>query len=77
MKNKTKLSTEQENIINTTENVKEETSENNTNEEEETLNTEIHQNIEETENLLQSINTDDAIEFSKWTKDKSNLRYNG
>lgn len=77
MENKTNLSIEQENIENTTENAKEETSENNTNEEEKTLNKEIHQNIEKTENLLQSLSTDDAIEFSKWTKDKSNLRYNG
>lgn len=41
------------------------------------MNDEIHSNIEETENLLQSINNADTIEFSKWTKEKSNLRYNG
>jgi hypothetical protein len=70
MENKTSLSIEQENIENTTENAKEETSENNTNEEEKTLNKEIHQNIEKTENLLQSLSTDDALDFSKWTKDK-------
>ena len=75
MENNANLSTEQKNIENTPENEKEETSENNTNEK--ILNKEIHQNIEETENLLQSLNTVDATEFSKWTKDKSNLRYNG
>lgn len=41
------------------------------------MNNEIHNNIEETENFLNSINTSDAVEFSRWTKEKSNLRYNG
>ena len=41
------------------------------------MNDEIHNNIEETENLLNSINNSDAIQFSEWTKEKSNLRYNG
>ena len=41
------------------------------------MNDEIHHNIEETENLLNSINTFDAIQFSEWTKEKANLRYNG
>lgn len=41
------------------------------------LNKEIHQNFKEAENLLSSFNTDDTIEFSKWTKNKCNLRYNG
>lgn len=40
------------------------------------MNDEIHNNIEETEKLLNSINTDDALKFSKWTKEKANLRYN-
>ena len=43
----------------------------------EIMNDEIHNNIEETENLLNSINNSDAIQFSEWTKEKSNLRYNG
>lgn len=38
---------------------------------------EIHNNIKETEKLLNTINTDDAIQFSKWAKEKTNLRYNG
>lgn len=41
------------------------------------MNNEIHNNIEETENLLNNINYSDAVEFSKWTKEKANLRYNG
>ena len=41
------------------------------------MNDEIHINIAETENLLNSINTADAIQFSEWTKEKTNLRYNG
>ncbi len=41
------------------------------------MNDEIHNNIEETEILLNSINNSDAIQFSKWTKEKANLRYNG
>ena len=40
------------------------------------MNDEIHNNIEETEKLLNSINTDDALQFSEWTKEKANLRYN-
>ena len=41
------------------------------------MNNEIHNNIAETENLLNSINTADAIQFSEWTKEKTTLRYNG
>lgn len=41
------------------------------------MNDKIHNNIEETENLLSIINTDDALQFSDWTKEKANLRYNG
>ena len=41
------------------------------------MNDEIHINMAETENLLNSINTVDAIQFSEWTKEKANLRYNG
>lgn len=41
------------------------------------MNTEIHINIKETENLLKNINNSDAIHFSEWTKEKANLRYNG
>ena len=41
------------------------------------MNNEIHKNITETEDLLNSINTVDAIQFSEWTKEKANLRYNG
>ena len=41
------------------------------------MNTEIHINIKEAENLLKSINNFDAIQFSEWTKEKANLRYNG
>lgn len=41
------------------------------------MNDEIHTNIEETENLLNNINTTYAIQFSEWTKEKANLRYNG
>ena len=41
------------------------------------MNTEIYINIKETENLLKSINNSDAIQFSEWTKEKANLRYNG
>lgn len=41
------------------------------------MNNEIHSNIEKTENLLNAINTTDAVQFSEWTKEKANLRYNG
>ena len=41
------------------------------------MNNEIHNNIKSTEILLDSINNTDTIEFSKWTKEKANLRYNG
>lgn len=41
------------------------------------MNDEIHNNIEETEILLNSINNSDVIQFSEWTKEKANLRYNG
>ena len=32
------------------------------------MNDEIHYNIAETENLLNSINTTDAMQFSEWNK---------
>ena len=41
------------------------------------MSNEIHNNIEETKILLNSINNTDAIQFSEWTKEKVNLRYNG
>ena len=41
------------------------------------MNYEIHNNIEKTENLLNCINTSDAIKFSEWTNEKANLRYHG
>ena len=41
------------------------------------MNSEIHINIKETEILLNNINNSDAIQFSEWTKEKVNLRYNG
>ena len=41
------------------------------------MNHEIHNNIQETENLLNIINNPDAIQFSEWTKEKANLRYTG
>ena len=41
------------------------------------MNDEIDNYIEETKELLNRINTSDAIQFSKWTKEKVNLRYNG
>ena len=41
------------------------------------MNKEIESNIKETKNLLDSINTTDAVEFSEWTKEKARLRYNG
>lgn len=41
------------------------------------MNKQIHENIKKTENLLQSINNSDSIEFSEWTKEKVHLRYNG
>lgn len=41
------------------------------------MNDEIHENIKETERLLNSINTNDTLQFSEWTKEKTNLRYNG
>lgn len=40
-------------------------------------NDEIHNNIEKIENLLNSANTFDAIQFSEWTKEKTKLRYKG
>lgn len=41
------------------------------------MNYEIHNNIVEAENLLSSIHNVDAIQFSEWIREKSNLRYNG
>ena len=40
------------------------------------MNEQIHNNLNDTEVILQNINNDDTIEFSKWTKDKATLRYN-
>lgn len=37
----------------------------------------IHNNICETEKLLQLISNTDSVEFSQWIKDKTILRYNG
>ena len=41
------------------------------------MNNEIHNNIKRTENLLNFINSTDAIQFSEWTQEKANLRYYG
>ena len=41
------------------------------------MNKEICKNIEETVNLLESINSYDAVEFSKWINEKVKLRYKG
>ena len=41
------------------------------------MNIKIKENMEQTHFLLQTINTIDSIEFSEWTKEKANLRYNG
>lgn len=41
------------------------------------MNQKIHGNFEEAKKILQIVNTSDALEFSEWTKDKANLRYNG
>ena len=41
------------------------------------MNKNIYKNIEETVDLLQTINSSDAVEFSKWIKVKSSLRYKG
>lgn len=41
------------------------------------MNNKIHNNIKQTEILLNKINSTDTIEFSEWTKEKANLRYNG
>ena len=38
------------------------------------LNKEIHENILETEKLLQSTNELDVIEYSIWTKEKAKLK---
>lgn len=40
------------------------------------MNEEIKKNLKETENILQTINSDDARDFAKWTKEKTILRYN-
>lgn len=39
------------------------------------MNTIIHKNIEKTEKLLQSINNSDTLDFSKWTKEKAEIKY--
>lgn len=41
------------------------------------MNKEIHENMQNTENLLQSINTIDTIEFAEWIKEKTELKYRG
>lgn len=41
------------------------------------MNDEIHNYLESTEILLNNVNNIDAIEFSKWTKEKAYLRYKG
>lgn len=41
------------------------------------MNKEIHENMQNAENLLQSINTIDTIEFSEWIKEKAELKYKG
>lgn len=41
------------------------------------MNNKIHNDILETEQLLNSINSYDTILFAEWTKQKTNLRYNG
>lgn len=41
------------------------------------MNNEIHKNLKYAEDILQNINNSDTIEFSNWTKEKANLRYNG
>lgn len=35
------------------------------------MNIEIHKNLEEAKNFLDTINTTDAIQFSEWTKEKN------
>lgn len=42
-----------------------------------TENDEIHQNIAEAESFLQSFNNSEAIELSKWIKEKIILKFNG
>ena len=41
------------------------------------MNKEIHENMQNAENLLQVINTIDTIEFSEWIKEKAKLKYKG
>jgi len=41
------------------------------------MNKEIHENMQNTENLLQSIDTIDTVEFSEWIKEKTELKYRG
>lgn len=41
------------------------------------MNKEIRKNMEEIEKVLQYISNPNALEFSEWTKEKVNLRYNG
>ena len=38
---------------------------------------EIHRNIVETESILQNLNNADAMEFSKWIREKAYLKFNG
>ena len=40
------------------------------------MNSETQNNMKEAINLLSSIHSIDAVDFSKWTKEKINLRYN-
>ena len=40
------------------------------------MNKEIHENILETEKILQATNGQDTVEYSIWTKQKALLKYN-
>ncbi len=41
------------------------------------MNQKINENFEQAKKILQTVNASDSLEFSEWTKDKANLRYNG
>ena len=41
------------------------------------INSIIHNNLKKVEKTLDNINDEDAIQFSEWTKEKVELRYNG
>ena len=40
------------------------------------MNKEVHKNMYETEEILESINEMDAVDYSMWTKEKAKLKYN-